>query len=203
MKNLIEKKFWEIKPEIRTVGIDDGPFKRGEKKTLLVGAVLRGGLWLDGVLSSEIEVDGFDATERIVEMINQSRHRGQLRAILVDGVTFAGFNVIDIREIFKQTGLPVIVVSRKLPDFKQIKQALKHLPDWRRRWSRIQAAGEIHEFKPKPRGATLRVQLAGIKRGDAEQIVRMTATRSSVPEPLRVAHLIATGITRGESVGGI
>jgi endonuclease V-like protein UPF0215 family len=37
--------------------------------------------------------------------------------------------------------------------------------------------------------------LAGISLTDAQKIVELTATRSSFPEPLRVAHLIASGIT--------
>jgi len=57
--------------------------------------------------------------------------------------------------------------------------------------------------RSKPRAAPVCVQVAGIKRADAEQIVKLTSTRSLVPEPLRVAHLIATGIIRGESVGRV
>jgi endonuclease V-like protein UPF0215 family len=34
---------------------------------------------------------------------------------------------------------------------------------------------------------------AGIQEEDAEKIIRLTSTRSSVPEPLRVAHIIASG----------
>jgi hypothetical protein len=45
------------------------------------------------------------------------------------------------------------------------------------------------------------MQLIGIKRADAESVVKISSTRSLVPEPLRVAHLIATAIVRGESYG--
>jgi len=204
MNNLTPKKFWRIKSEIRIIGIDDGPFEpRTKGKALLVGVIFRGGEWLDGVLRIYIEVDGTDATQRIGDMINKSRHKGQLRVIMVDGVTFAGFNVIDIQEIFRQTGLPVIVVSRKLPDFPKVKKALKNLPDWQERWRMLRAAGKIYPVRSKPRAAPVCMQVAGIKRADAEQIVKLASTRSLVPEPLRVAHLIATGIARGESVGRV
>ncbi|GAI48176.1 unnamed protein product, partial [marine sediment metagenome] len=83
-------KFWKIKPEIRVLGIDDGPFEpHAGGEVPLVGAVFRGGRWLDGVLSTTIEQDGTNATERVVEMVNRSRHRGQLRIVMADGVTFA------------------------------------------------------------------------------------------------------------------
>jgi endonuclease V-like protein UPF0215 family len=39
------------------------------------------------------------------------------------------------------------------------------------------------------------MEKAGISETDARKIVELTATRSIIPEPLRVAHLIASGIT--------
>ena len=45
------------------------------------------------------------------------------------------------------------------------------------------------------------MQINGIGREDAEQIVKLSTTRSSIPEPLRVAHIIAAGIMKGESKG--
>jgi hypothetical protein len=187
-------KFWDIKPEIRVIGVDDGPFKPHTKgKTLLVGAVLRGGQWLDGILSTSVSVDGRDATQRIIKMVNESRHKGQLRVIMTDGATFAGFNVVDIREIFKRTGIPVVAVSRDRPNMKEIKQAIKNLPDWRARWNILRRAGNIYSVESRS-GARIFMQIAGVKKNDAEKIIKTTATRSFVPEPLRVAHLIARGV---------
>lgn len=197
-------RFWRIKPEIRVIGIDDGTFEpRSGGSVLLVGAVFRGGRWLEGVLRTDIEVDGMDVTERVVEMINRSRHRGQLRVIMTEGLTFAGFNVMDVHEVFRRTGLPVIIVSRKRPDMREVKRALAHLPDWRERWRLLKAAGRIYSMQSKGGASPVHVQLVGLKRSDAEQIVRWTSTRSAIPEPLRVAHIIATGIARGESVGRV
>ncbi len=191
-------KFWGIKPEIRVLGIDDGPFRPHTRgRALLIGAVLRGGRWLDGVLSTSVAVDGRDATRKIAEMVNGSRHKGQLRVIMTDGATFAGFNVIDIRKIFKQTGIPVVAVSKDRPNLKEIKQAIKNLSDWRERWKILRRAGKIYPVEPRS-GARVFMQIAGVKRADAEKIVKVTATRSFVPEPLRVAHLIARGV--GENV---
>jgi endonuclease V-like protein UPF0215 family len=204
MEGLTNRRFWGIKSEIRVLGIDDGPFVAHTKgKALLVGTVFRGGQWLDGILRTYVDIDGTDATQRIIDMVNKSRHKGQLRVIMVDGVTFGGFNVIDIQEMFRQTGIPVVVVSRKMPDFSKVKKALKNLPDWRERWRMLKAAGKIHRVRSRPGAAPVCVQVAGINLTDAEQIVKLTSTRSLVPEPLRVAHLIATGIVRGESVGRV
>lgn len=195
-------KFWQIKPEIRVLGIDDGPFERRARGTvLLIGTVFRGGQWLDGVLSTTIDQDGTDVTERVVGMVNRSRHRGQLRVVMTDGVTFAGFNVLDVKEVFKQTGLPVIIVSRELPNMVDVKKAIKHLPNWRERWKIIKSSGKIYPVRTKRRAAPVYMQFVGMRRDDAEQVVKLTSTRSLIPEPLRVAHLIATAMVRGESYG--
>lgn len=75
---------------------------------LIVGVVFRGGCWLDGVRRTSVEVDGFDAVDKIATMILASPHKKQLRVIMLDGVTFAGFNVVDIRALNVKTRLPVI-----------------------------------------------------------------------------------------------
>ena len=199
-----EVKFWQIKPEIRILGVDDGPFEpKSGGKVPLVGAVFRGGRWLDGVLINYIEQDGTDVTERLIEMVNRSRHRGQLRVLMVDGVTFAGFNVLDVKEVFRKTGLPVIVISRELPDMVEIRKAIKHIPGWRERWKVIRGVGKIYSVRTKSRGSPIYMQPIGIKRADAENVVKLTSTRSLIPEPLRVAHLIATAVVRGESYGRV
>ena len=195
-------KFWQIKPEIRILGIDDGPFEpRAGGEVPLVGVVFRGGRWLDGVLSTTIEQDGTDVTKRVIEMINRSRHRGQLRIVMADGVTFAGFNMLDIKEVFKQTGLPAIVVSRELPNMTDVRKAIKHLHDWRERWKIIKGSGKIYPVRTKRRAAPIYMQFVGMRRADAEQVVKLSSTRSLIPEPLRVSHLIATALVRGESYG--
>ena len=45
------------------------------------------------------------------------------------------------------------------------------------------------------------MQTSGISKEDAQKIVTLSTTRSAIPEPIRVAHIIAAGITTGESKG--
>jgi len=126
---------FHVKPEIRILGIDDSALLN--EKVMIVGTVFRGGEWIDGVLRSEITRDGLDATGVMVTMIKNSRHYGQLRVIMLDGITYGGFNVIDIEELYRETGLPVIVVMRSYPDFEKIRSALRHFPDGEARWDII------------------------------------------------------------------
>jgi len=56
---------------------------------------------------------------------------------MLDGITFGGFNLVNIRKIFESTGVPVIVIMRKLPNFERIKKALKRFDDWEKRWANV------------------------------------------------------------------
>jgi hypothetical protein len=45
------------------------------------------------------------------------------------------------------------------------------------------------------------VQLAGLTKDKAEEFIKLTTKNADIPEPLRIAHIIASGIVRGESYG--
>ena len=186
--------FRTIKSEIRVLGVDDGKFTpHTEGDVIVVGVVFRGGCWLDGVMHTSISIDGFDATENITSMINSSPHCKQLRLIMLNGITFAGFNVVNIKKLNFATNLPVIALTDDKPNLKSIHEALNNLSETEERWKTVLEAGEIHEITS--RGKKLYIVLAGISLVDAQKIIELTATRGSFPEPLRVAHLIASGIT--------
>jgi hypothetical protein len=186
-----------IKPEIRVLGVDDGVFTPHVKSLVpVVGVVFRGGYWLDGVMHTKVEVDEFDATEKIASMIINSPHHKQLRVIMLNGITFAGFNVVNIKELNTETNLPVIAVTREKPNLKEIREALKNLPESEERWKAIQNAGEIFEVSTRSKSEKAYMQISGILEEDARKILQLTSTRSSIPEALRVAHLIASGISK-------
>jgi endonuclease V-like protein UPF0215 family len=194
---LVSKKFRVIKPEIRVLGVDDGVFTPHVNGLVaVVGVVFRGGYWLDGVMHTKVEVDGFDATEKIASMIINSPHHKQLRVIMLNGITFAGFNVVNIKELSKEVKLPVIAVTREQPNFTEIREALKNLPESEERWKAIQSAEKMFEVSTRSENEKVYMQTSGILEGDARKILQLTSTRSSVPEALRVAHLIASGISK-------
>lgn len=190
---------FHIKREIRILGIDDSAILN--EKVMIVGTVFRGGDWMDGVLRSDITKDGLDATDVICRMITRSKHYGQIRVVMLDGITYAGFNVVDIQKLYRQTGIPVIVVMRSKPDFEKIKSALKYFQDGEERWAIIEMAGRINKIASRNEKSSIYVQNAGISLESVNKIIRLTSIRSNIPEPLRVAHLIATGIILGESRG--
>jgi len=192
-------RFRTIKPEIRVLGIDDGNFvPREEGLVDLIGVVYRGGYWLEGVMRTEIEVDGMDATEKIATMVRASPHYNQLRVIMLDGITFAGFNIVDITELFQKVKLPVIAIVREKPNLEEIRKALENLPEPEKRWAAVKNAGKLSKVRTRGAEGTVYMQTAGISQVDAETIVRNTSLRSNIPEALRVAHIIASGFAKSK-----
>ncbi len=192
-------RFYRIKDEVRILGLDDAPFKRGDASVLVVGTVFRGGTVLDGVLSTRVAVDGIDATERVVELISSCKFK-DLRVLMLDGLGFGGFNLVDIQRVYRDTGLPVIAIVRKKPDFAEIFAALDNLGDKPLRVGIIEKAGEPVAVETR-KNKWIFMQHVGVSESDAAELVRLSATRSLIPEPIRVAHLIAQGIVLGQSRG--
>jgi endonuclease V-like protein UPF0215 family len=191
------QEFRSIKQEIRIVGIDDGVFTPHTKGFAdIIGIVFRGGYWLDGMMTTKVNIDGMDATEKIAEMVRVSPHYAQLRVVMLNGVTFAGFNVVDIAKLSELAALPVIAITREKPNFDDIHKALTHLPQSETRWKIIENASGLIRVRSRRGEEPIFMQIAGISKEDAEKIVRGTSTRSNVPEPLRVAHIIASSLTK-------
>jgi endonuclease V-like protein UPF0215 family len=192
--------FREIKNEIRILGVDDAPFdKFKDEKADLIGVVFRGGSYIEGVLKSSFEVDGDDVTESIIEMVKRTRHKGHLRVLMLSGITFGGLNIADIELLHRETGLPVIIVTRKFPDLPAMKKAIGNVKNPESKLRRLLAAGDLHEIELKEK--TVIMQIKGLTLRDAQEIILRSTVRGLIPEPIRVAHIIASGITKGDSKG--
>jgi uncharacterized protein len=92
--------------------------------------------------------------------------------------------------------VPVLVIMRRHPRFQLIRAALfGHTPGAARKWSLIEGAGEIEPIAP------LFCQRVGLSLRDARSLIEATTLHGHLPEPLRLAHLIAGGVTTGKSRG--
>lgn len=188
-----------MKTKVRAIGIDDAPFKFSDDKVLVVGSIVRAPNYLEGILSTKVEVDGTDATDKIIEMINKSRFGEQGRVIFTDGAALGGFNLVDLERVYEETDIPIISVSRDKPDFDSIKKALKgHFGDWEEKYEAI-SKGEIHEIKTEHK--PIYVQSEGLTLDKLKHFLRLFTVRGRLPEPIRISHIVASGIVRGESKG--
>jgi endonuclease V-like protein UPF0215 family len=176
------------------VGFDDAPFDHSHRGDVLVVGAVFAGERLDRVISTRVRRDGANAAQRLIDCLTGSKYFDQLRAILLQGITFAGFNVVDLQRLHQATGLPVLVVARYLPDFQAIREALlQRVPGGARKWRLIEAAGPMEPM------AGLYVQRCGITPENTARLLAGLQQNGKLPEPLRVAHMIAGGVTTGES----
>lgn len=190
-----------IKKEIRIIALDDGYFEKFKQKhCLVIGVIYRGAEFIDGLISFRVKVDGWDATQKLINAVNKSKHKNQLSLIMINGIALGGLNLIDVEKINKKTKLPVLIVSRKKPRPNLIKKILQQIGQ-EKKARLIDKAGKIREFKIN--GKKIYFQIKGLDEAKVRAILKMTIKRSLIPEPLRVAHLIASGITLGENRGRV
>src|SRR2546422_9202201 len=132
-------------------------------------------------------------------MLRRSRYLAGLAAILIDGTAVGGFNVIDIDALHEAVDRPVVTVTRKKPNLDSIEIALRRRFDgWQERLAIIRR----HELASIRTGhGTVWVTYVGTTQAEVQEALSLTTVRGVLPEPLRVAHLIAAGIVRSESRG--
>jgi uncharacterized protein len=186
-----------MRPLSNVIGIDDAPFQRSHRGNVgLVGAIFTKNR-LDGVSVGHARRDGVDATRQIARMVRESSCFPQLQAVILQGIAVAGFNVIDIHALSGLLERPVLVVARRAPDLVAIRRALlERVAGGARKWKLIERAG------PMERIGAVYVQRAGLDRTRAERYLRDSTLHGSLPEPLRIAHLIAGALETGHSRGG-
>jgi endonuclease V-like protein UPF0215 family len=200
---------------MNVIGFDDGPFARDHRgKVLLVGVVCSG-TRMDNVVSSRITRDGSDATRVMIDLVRTAPH---VQAVMLQGIAVGGFNVVDVHGLAEALSLPVLVIARRPPDMDAVRRALfSDSPASRprvigaaRKWKLIERAGALEPIGPSRRalkrgasaGARLWVQRAGLTTEEALRLVTDTTLHGNLPEPLRLAHLIAGGVVTGKSRGG-
>jgi endonuclease V-like protein UPF0215 family len=192
-----------MKQQVRVIGFDDSPFKFSDKdskkKLVVIGVVVRIPAYVEGVLKSEVTIDGNDATDVLTQMINGSHFKKQLKLIMLDGVAFGGFNVVDIHQVYKDTGIPIATITRDEPDFDAIELALKkHFKDWKKRL-KVMERGKLISIPTKHN--PIYAKYKGILKKELEEIINLSTVRGVLPEPIRLAHVIASGVAKGESYG--
>lgn len=181
---------------MRLLGVDDGYFppwfksKRGY--TLLVGVVYNNGR-LESIMYDKVLVDGESTTELIISYAKQCC---KVEALILDGVTYAGFDVVDIFRIWRETGTPVIVVQQYKLDLGKIRRALeRNFLDYERRFRIIEEAVKL--MKPyRTMWKTILIANLGLDNSSTIDLLEKNMIYSPIPEPLRYAHQIASAISK-------
>ena len=178
-----------------TIGFDDAPFtfnSPSQKTTQLIGVVCQG-TRLVKVLRKEIEIDGDDSTEALIELVKKAEKHVQY--ILTDTITFAGFNICNLIEIYERTGKPIIAVTEKEVNLESVKKALiNKFSDsiYKAKIQYIINAGNLYETEIETAGGTSKIffHSKGIEYNQINLLLQKICIDSKLPEPVRLAHII-------------
>jgi endonuclease V-like protein UPF0215 family len=183
---------------MRIVGVDDGGFHvdRKVKQHALLVAVLFLNLQVASVNVGRIEVDGRDANSAMASLLSRMKYD----AAMLAGISFGGFNVVDIAQLSRTIRKPVIVITGERPHNAAVQRALrKHFPDWRERWRVVRSAGRLYSHRVR-REPPLYFEVQGATSQFARKAISSTATISRLPEPIRVARILARGLSQMTSL---
>jgi endonuclease V-like protein UPF0215 family len=177
---------------IRTIGFDDAPFTRASRRVPLAGVVCAGTRF-EGLVWGRVSRDGWNANDAIVGLLRGKKFLPQLHAVLLDGIAFGGFNVVDLPALAESLALPCASVMRRSPDLPAVERAMQRLPRAAKRMALLRRAGEIHVHAP------FVFQVAGCSARVFQRVLERVTDRGHVPESLRLAHLIGSAVVLGES----
>ena len=182
---------------IEIIAIDDGFFPtqyKGRKgKTLLLGIKTINIYHIVDLAYTSILVDGLETTNKTCRLI---KLLGEANIVFLDGITYAGFDVVDADQVYLETGIPVIVYQQYPLDLDRVRKALqKHFPDWKQRYNVIEKIYRKMSYYPT-RWRPILFYNVGVNREDAIYYLEKTMIYSPIPEPLRLADQIASTISR-------
>ena len=178
---------------IRVIGFDDAPFKSLRNSPVKVAGVVCSGTRFEGMLWGEVRKDGNDATDVITDLLSKSKFNDQVHMVLIDGLAFGGFNLVDLPELAERLERPCVAVMRKPPDMDAIKKALMHFDGFERRVRLLEKAGKINRLDK------FYFQVIGEKPSVVGRALRSVSAQGNVPEALRLAHLIGSAVITGQS----
>jgi endonuclease V-like protein UPF0215 family len=178
-----------VKPGARILGVDDAGHSLDDTTTEIIGVVHRGTEFIEDVRFGEVDVDGNDATQSVIQLHKRCKNTKQIAAVVVDGISVAGFNLVDIREVSDTLEKPIIASTPNQPDRDRFRKTMEETgnADYR-----IQKIPDFRELEVED--GTMFFQAAGCTHEEAKEILRSSLIHGLTPEPVRAAHLIGRGI---------
>lgn len=167
-------------------------FKQGDKRSKLSGVVIRRDFIIDGFVFGHCTIGGDDATDSILKMYYKLE-RDDINFIMISGLIISMYNIVDIVKIRKETGLPVIGVT--YDESKGIEDAIKHhFPGSYKskieKYSKLVKRSKIILHT----GYNLYLRTEGCTSKEARTLLDLFTLQGSIPEPLRIAQLLAKSI---------
>ncbi|WP_455280001.1 endonuclease dU [[Eubacterium] cellulosolvens] len=177
------------KKGIRVLGISESFIKNKSKTSILAGLIMRADLVIDGFSFSKATVGGMDATECVLE-IYQKLGREDINLVFLNGCVISWFNIIDLKRFYRDIARPVICIT-----YEKSEGLEKYFVEYfgneaEDRIAKYKENGEREEFKLHT-GKIIFARYLGLNREDVIQVINKFTLHGSIPEPLRVARLLA------------
>ncbi|MGL4621735.1 DUF99 family protein [Chroococcidiopsis sp.] len=178
---------------IRVIGFDDAPFVRRRSSSVSIVGVICAETRFEGMVWGKVRQDGWNATDTICRLLIGKKFLPQLHVLLLDGIGFGGFNIIDLPKLADKLKIPCVTLMRRQPNMTKIETALQRLPQPQRRLELMRRAGTVHAYPP------FFFQVCGEDPNIIATVLQRLSDRGHVPEALRLAHLIGAAVVKGES----
>jgi endonuclease V-like protein UPF0215 family len=178
-----------VKDGIRVLGIDDAAFEFDSETTFLTGVVYRGTEFIEDIQCIEVEVDGRDATDKVLRLWDNFSNHHQIKAILIDGISLGGFNLVDIEKISEETERPIVAVTKNRPNREDFREAMERTDNYDEKFEKL---GEPVEIELKD--GKCFIQFSGCSVDEARNFVRKNIIHGQVPESIRVADLVGRAL---------
>jgi hypothetical protein len=164
-------------------------FRQDSKKSILSGVIMSNDFVIDGFVFGNSTLKGDDATEEIISMYNKVE-RPDISYILISGVVISLYNIIDIKKLHDILQIPIIGVTYKESDGLE-ETIKKHFPDdYKEKLEKYSMLGTREKISLDT-SFDLYVRNEGCTTLESKQLLNKITLQGSVPEPLRVAQLLA------------
>jgi len=181
-----------FKKGIRALGIAECFRKGASRKSILAGVVMRADLLLDGFSFSVATVGGLDATEAVMKLYERLG-RKDVNILMLNGCVISWYNVIDLNEVHERTGKPLICVTYE-PSPGLEKYFKEYFPDdWAERLAIYERNGPRTAIRLKT-GHEVFIRAIGLDEEEAKKVLDKFTLHGSIPEPLRLARLLARAV---------
>ncbi|OYT62280.1 MAG: hypothetical protein B6U69_02120 [Thermofilum sp. ex4484_15] len=182
-----------FKKGIRCLGIAESFSQKLWNRSILAGVVMRSDLIIDGAAFTTIEVGGLDSTEGIIRLFKKLK-RKDINFLLINGTIIALYNVIDLNAIYEELRIPLVSVTYE--ESRGIEDNLRKLPLAERRLEIYKRNGGREEVVLKT-GYKIFVRRIGLNLMEVRLLLNKFVREGAIPEPLRVAKLIARAALTG------
>ena len=164
-------------------------FKQGDAFSRLAGVVIRRDFIIDGFVFGKCTIEGDDATDAILDMYSKL-NRDDISYLMISGLVISMYNIIDIKKIWEKIKIPTIGITYE--ESEGIGDAIQHhFPNsYESKLEQYCNLGKRTEITLHT-GYKLYLRCEGCILEEAKKFLDLLIVQGSVPEPVKVAQLLA------------